>query len=416
VRRTLKTARDLERGVQPDTVLVAYGDLGVKSRAVRRRMTALLAENVARVLDDRGVAADVEARWARLLVHPEDPAETAAAARTAADVFGVVAARPCLTCEATLDAVVERLRAAAGDHDPTDSFAVRARRVGPDDRHDFAARDVEREGGAAVAEASGAPVDLDAPARTYRVEVREDTAFVSATEFEGPGGLPLGTQGRAVALVSGGIDSPVAAWETMRRGCVVVPLYVDLGDYGGPDHRARAVETVRRLRRYAPGRLDGLWVLPAGDLVADLAASVGPTRMLSLRRAMLAAAEALAERESAHSVVTGEAMGQKSSQTGPNLAVTDAAVSLPVHRPLLTRDKNDIVEVARRIGTFEDATLPVGCERVAPDHPETNATLAAVEAAEPADLLDRARALVADAEFVPVHSAPSADSSASDAR
>jgi thiamine biosynthesis protein ThiI len=402
--------------VQSDTVLVAYGDLGVKSRAVRRRMTDLLAENVAAVLDDRGVATSVEARWARLFVHPEDPADTGAAARAAADVFGVVAARPCLTCEASLDAVVERLRAAAADHDAGDSFAVRARRVGPDDRHDFSARDVEREGGTAVAAVSGAPVDLDAPVRTYRVEVREDTAFVSARAFDGPGGLPLGTQGRAVALVSGGIDSPVAAWETMRRGCAVVPLYVDLGDYGGPDHRARAVETVRRLRRYAPGHLDGVWVVPAGDLVADLAASVGPTRMLSLRRAMLAAAAALAERESAHSVVTGEAMGQKSSQTGPNLAVTDRAVSLPVHRPLLTRDKNDIAETARRIGTFEDATLPVGCERVAPDHPETNATLAAVEAAEPDDLLDRARALVAEAEFVPVHSSPSAESSASDAR
>jgi thiamine biosynthesis protein ThiI len=91
-------------------------------------------------------------------------------------------------------------------------------------------------------------------------------------------------------------------------------------------------------------------------------------------------------------------------------------VDRPIHRPLLTWDKTDVVAAARELGTFDDATLPVGCERVAPPHPETAAARAAVEAAEPDDLLDRARALVAEAEFVPVHSSPSAESSASDAR
>jgi thiamine biosynthesis protein ThiI len=115
---------------------------------------------------------------------------------------------------------------------------------------------------------------------------------------------------------------------------------------------------------------------------------------------MLAAAEEVAGVVGAHSVTTGESLGQKSSQTGSNLAVTDAAVSLPVHRPLLTRDKNDVTEQARQVGTFDDSTLPVGCERVAPPHPETNATLAEVVAAEPDDLLDRARALVESVETV----------------
>jgi thiamine biosynthesis protein ThiI len=92
----------------------------------------------------------------------------------------------------------------------------------------------------------------------------------------------------------------------------------------------------------------------------------------------------------AHAIVTGEVLGQKSSQTGPNLAVTDAAVDRPIHRPLLTRDKADVTDQARRIGTFDDSTLPVGCDRIAPAHPETNATIAAVRAAEPDDLLARA--------------------------
>ncbi|MFC6736269.1 tRNA 4-thiouridine(8) synthase ThiI, partial [Halolamina salina] len=138
----------------------------------------------------------------------------------------------------------------------------------------------------------------------------------------------------------------------------------------------------------------------AGDLVDDLAAETGPTRMLSLRRAMLRVAEPVAEDIGAHSIATGESIGQKSSQTGPNVRVTDAAASLPVHRPLLTRDKPEIVEQAREIGTFVDATVNVGCERVAPDYPETNATLAAVEAAEPDDLLDRAEALADERSVV----------------
>jgi len=118
--------------------------------------------------------------------------------------------------------------------------------------------------------------------------------------------------------------------------------------------------------------------------------------MLSLRRAMLRAAAVVADDVGAHSLVTGEAMGQKSSQTGRNIAITDVAVDYPVHRPLVTRDKPDIVAMARELGTFEDATLPVGCERVAPPHPETNASLEAVRAAEPDDLLDRAAAAAAD--------------------
>jgi thiamine biosynthesis protein ThiI len=129
-----------------------------------------------------------------------------------------------------------------------------------------------------------------------------------------------------------------------------------------------------------------------GSAVVDrLVADVGDTRMLSLRRAMLVMAEAVARRDGAHAVATGESLGQKSSQTGANIAVTDAAATLPVHRPLLTADKSDIVAEARRIGTYDDSTLPAGCERVAPAHPETNASLDAVVDREPDELLAMAR-------------------------
>jgi thiamine biosynthesis protein ThiI len=129
---------------------------------------------------------------------------------------------------------------------------------------------------------------------------------------------------------------------------------------------------------------------------------MGELRMLALRRFMLAAAESVAESEAAVGVVTGEAIGQKSSQTSANLAVTDAATTLPVHRPLLTRDKSAITNLAREIGTFDDATVDTGCNRVAPDLPETSASLSAVRAAEPDDLFERARASAAARSVVPI--------------
>jgi thiamine biosynthesis protein ThiI len=382
-------------------VLVGYAEVGTKSSEVRAKMADRLAANARAALSAAGVDADVERRWSRLLVETDRPDE---AASTLATLPGVAWARSGVVEPAALDAVVAAVRrlAATHDHGGDESFAVESRRVGPSSAHEFSSRDVDVEAGRAIAEVTGAPVDLDDPARTYTVEVRDDEAFVSAVEYDGPRGLPLGTQGRAVALVSGGIDSPVAAWQTMRRGCAVVPLYVDLGEYGGADHRARMVEVVRTLAARAPREDVRPRVVDGGDVVRRLVEEVDDTRMLSLRRAMLAMAEAVAERSDAHSVVTGESMGQKSSQTGANLAVTDAAVSRPVHRPLLAWDKTDIVAAARELGTYEDSTLPVGCERVAPAHPETNATLADVVDAEPDGLLDVAREAGRDATVYPL--------------
>jgi len=351
-------------------------------------MEARLRTNLQAVLDDRSLPGRVEREWSRLLVR--DAADAEAVAAACAEVPGVVWARPCVACDPVLDDIVTVCRTLASDHPDGAAFAVDADRVGDADQHAFTSSDLEREAGSAVVEATGAPVDLDNPDRTYRIECREETAYLSVRRFDGPGGLPLGTQGRAVSLVSGGIDSPVATWELMRRGCEIVPVYVDLGDYGGADHRARAIETVRTIARRAPNADMRMHVVPAGDVVERLMESVDDTRMLSLRRAMLAIAAEVATDEHAHSIVTGESLGQKSSQTGENLAVTEAAVDYPVHRPLLTRDKTDIVAAARDLGTYDDSTLPVGCERVAPSFPETNASLSAVEAAEPDDLFDLA--------------------------
>jgi thiamine biosynthesis protein ThiI len=182
----------------------------------------------------------------------------------------------------------------------------------------------------------------------------------------------------------------------MRRGCPVVPLYVDLGEYGGPDHRARAESTVDALAQYAPSGDITLRVAPGGNAVDEIVAQTEKHRMLVLRRFMLLVAEVVAENEGAVGIVTGEAVGQKSSQTSANLRVTSAVTDFPVHRPLLSLDKPSITERARAIGTYDDATIPAGCNRIAPTYPETAASLTEIQRVEPDTLDALARSVAAD--------------------
>ncbi|SFS07465.1 thiamine biosynthesis protein ThiI [Halomicrobium zhouii] len=387
-----------------DVVVVRHGEIGVKSDQVRRKMETRLAGNVNSLLADRDVDGEVDRHRNRIFVHTDEP-EAATAAAT--DAFGVVSASPAVTVEPTLEAIADALRDATEAHYDGGTFAVSARRAGEQDAHPFASTDIESEGGSAVWETiesmgSEAEVDLDDPDFELFVECREDEAYVFLEKRDGPGGMPLGTQRPVVAMVSGGIDSPVAAWQMMRRGCPIVPVYVDLGDYGGPDHQARAAATVADLARYAPSYDLDLRIVPGGDVVAELAEQTTDTRMLHLRRFVVAVGEAVARETGAVGVVTGEAIGQKSSQTSANLAVTDAAVELPVHRPCLTMDKTEVIEQARDIGTYEESTIDAGCNRVAPSFPETNADLETVRAVEPDDLFSRARVVAGEAEIVPI--------------
>ncbi len=384
-----------------DTVLVRHGDVNTKSNTVKRYMEGLLVENIEALLADRSIPGEVERRWNRPLIHTsEEAVEDTTDAVT--DTFGVVSASPALTVSTEKARIIEALEETARACYDGGTFAVDARRA--DKTLPYDSEDIAREGGAAIWEAVAdefePEVDLDDPDLTFGVEVREDMTFIYLETVPGPGGLPLGSQEPVIALVSGGIDSPVAAYEMMRRGSPVVPAYVDLGDYGGIDHEARAMETVRILSTYAPNFDMQVYRIPGGETVELLVNEMEQGRMLSLRRFFYRAAETLADRVNANGIVTGEAAGQKSSQTVRNLGVTSRATRLPIHRPLLTWDKADIVAKAREIGTFTDSTIDAGCNRVTPDRVETNARLEPLLDAEPDDLLERAEAAAADATLV----------------
>ncbi|SDJ24953.1 thiamine biosynthesis protein ThiI [Halovenus aranensis] len=389
-----------------DTVLVRFsGEVGVKSQSVQQRMERQLRTNLRRMLDQRAVDATVEAEFTRLYVRT-DPDQITAATRAARSVFGVSSVSPVRESEPTMAAICDLLREAARERYDGGTFAVRARRAGQPDAHPFSSTDIEREGGSAVAAAAEATgvdpvVDLDDPELTFGVECRPERAFVYLDRQSGPGGLPLGTQEPVVALVSGGIDSPVAAWELMKRGCPVIPVYVDLGRFGGVDHRARAERTMQCLTEYTPDGLT-LWAVPGGEGLKRITEAAERYRMLLARRFMLRIGAAVADRTDAVGVVTGESVGQKSSQTSAALRVTGAAIDYPVHRPLVSLDKSEITERARAIGTYDEATIDAGCHRLAPDNPATQPPLSTVREVEPADGERLATEAVENAEQVAI--------------
>jgi thiamine biosynthesis protein ThiI len=339
------------------------------------------------MLANRNLDVTIEREHTRLYVHTT-PEQVDTVADVAARVFGITSVSPVQEVAPTMDAICALLAESAREHYEDGTFAVRARRAGQEGDHPFSSTDIEREGGAAVFEAAEAAsvepeVDLDDPEVTFRVECRPERAFVYLDERSGPGGLPLGTQQPVVALVSGGIDSPVAAWKLLKRGCPVVPVYVDLGRFGGVDHRARAEEIVEQLATYTPEGLT-MWVVPGGEGLERIAEGTNRYRMLLTRRYMLRIADLVADRTDAVGVVTGESIGQKSSQTSAALRVTSAVVDRPVHRPLLSLDKHEITDHARAIGTYSESTIDAGCNRLAPENPATRPPLTAVRDAEPA--------------------------------
>jgi len=208
-------------------------------------------------------------------------------------------------------------------------------------------------------------------------------AFFSVEKVPGAGGLPVGTSGRVLALLSGGIDSPVAAWRMMRRGCRVDFVHFHSVPFLDRTSQEKALELARLLVGW--GLRADLHLVPFGEVQRQIVAAVGrPLRVVLYRRMMLRIAEAIARATGAEALVTGESLGQVASQTLANLAVIENAAGLPLLRPLIGRDKSEIAAEAERIGTFATSILPDQdcCTLFVPRHPATRAHLEEVVALE----------------------------------
>jgi len=342
------------------------GEVTTKSRRTRRRFLRRLADNVRDALESHGFRGRVDDRWSRFFLEAEDERALDLLSR----IFGISSfSRVEGECQPDLDAIVRLGEALFHDRVRGRRYAVRARRSGD---HGFRSRDVEHHLGAALN--PGAEVDLDHPDVTVRVEVREDRAYLFSGRRPGAGGLPLGVQGKGLVLASGGYDSAVAAWMAMRRGVPVDYLFCNLG---GSAYRRLALEVLQRLsEEWSYGTRPRVHVLDFGPLVEEMRSRVqGGYLQVVLKRLMYRAGSAVAEEAGAEALVTGESVGQVSSQTLANLRAIDEAADRPVLRPLLGFDKEEIMDRARSIGTYElSARVREYCS-LAEDHPVTAATL-----------------------------------------
>ena len=351
-----------------DAVLVRYGEIGIKSDRVRSRYERTLIENIRGRLNFCEVSYDTIVRdFGRIFVHTQD----SRAALAIASVFGVVSVSPVQTSSSDLDrAASDALRIVSPLLKGGRSFGIRARRTGT---HDYSSKDIGVIVGSKIVEATNAPVKLSAPDVQLFIDVRQSRAYLYTRVIQGVGGLPLGTQGKVVALISGGIDSPVAAWLMMKRGCTIIPLFFDCGFHLSDTAKQRALEVVRALAVWAGTPLNLARVSHESCLSKFNAVSPRMTCVLC-KRMMYRVASSVAKQEAAHGIVTGESIGQVASQTTHNLMAINDAADVPIYRPLIGLDKTEIIHLARRIGTYRLSTAgdSVSCT-AAPAHPTTSA-------------------------------------------
>ena len=278
------------------------------------------------------------------------------------------------------DALASAILADLGDT-PAESFRVSARRA--DKRIPFTSPEIEREVGGRIKEAKGWRVDLDDPALTIHLEMLPEHAFYFFGKEAGAGGLPTGTGGRVACLLSGGIDSPVAAYRMMRRGCSVLLIHF----HSYPILSRASQEKVREIAALLTSYQlrSRLILVPFGELQQQVLLAVpAELRVVVYRRLMMRIAERLARQWRARALVTGEVVGQVASQTLENLTTIGGVTTMEILRPLIGMDKDEIVASAERLGTFPISIIPDQdcCQLFTPRHPATRVGTAEIEAAE----------------------------------
>lgn len=352
-----------------DLIIVRYGEIGVKSPKVRRRFENKLISNIKKKLDCK-----IEINQGRIFLFPKNFEDANAALSKA---IGVVSYSPAVSTETDFDSIEETLNKYVDDliseglFDGTKSFAVRGRRVGT---HEFTSQEMAGFCGSVIVKKTGAPVNLSKPDFKFFVEVRENKTYIFHEKIQGIGGLPVGTQGKVIALVSGGIDSPVSAFLMMKRGCEVIVLHFNNYPYTGGSN-AKVLKIIEKLSEYAPSKLKFLEA-DYGDYLKSCVEDA-PVRLTCVlcKSGMYRIAEEIAKKEEALAIIDGSSLGQVASQTLPNLLATRYVTKMPVLSPLIGLDKIEIENIGKKIGTFEISILPApGCTAV-PKYPETNADL-----------------------------------------
>ncbi len=359
-------------------VLATTNEISLK-RGNRRWFERKLTENLRSALADLPVAGLERPAW-RVLVTFSEPVEFLEVARRMATVFGINSIMPVQRVGDDLRQLESVLGPRLEGLSPA-TFAVRCTRS--DKRFPMTSPEVEREVGQLIKDRTGWSVDLRNPELTVHLLVDGSGVFFWLRKVPGPGGLPVGVSGRGACLLSGGIDSPVAAYLMMKRGMRVDFVHFHSIPRTDPASVEKVHELTAVLNRFQKSaRLVTVPLLTVQEQIVSRCP--GELRVLLYRRFMLRVAERMAARMRCRALVTGESLGQVSSQTIENLAAVEAVVSLPMLRPLIGFDKQEIIAIARQIGTYEISIQPHTdcCSFLMPDRPATRSSAEQLDEAE----------------------------------
>ena len=368
----------MAKPIQKPVILVHYHELGLKGRN-RPAFERKLLHNIQAALALAGLSLPVKRISGRLLVYPDNREQGLNVLDSIAKIPGVARVSFGEQVARDLDVIKTAALQALEQNEPFTSFKVAARRANTDFPLDSMSLNVEV-GAFLVEHTKAKTVQMKDPDVCLHIEIIQNEAYLYTVSKVAVGGLPVGTAGKLVCLLSSGLDSPVAAWQMIRRGAEVVGLHFS-GAPETPDSSSFLVQEIAlALKPY--GGLADLYTVHFGNYQRALALAVPEKlRVIFYRRLMLAVATALADSLGAKGLVTGESLGQVASQTLDNIVAVDAISKLPVLRPLIGTDKLDIIRQAKQLGTYEISIRSTDdcCTLFMPRNPETHAKLAEVD-------------------------------------
>ena len=353
-------------------ILVRFGELTLKSSRSRRRFLRILIRNIRDALNSLGYKYEIENLWSRLIIDVDgDLEETCEVLKRVFGVHSLV-----IVSDHYFNGLEDLAKICVSEYKDLvkgKSFAVRVKRAG---YHNFTSMDVARLVGERLLKYAK-KVDLSNPEVEVRLEIRDDRLFCYHKMVKAYGGLPVGTEGVAVALVSGGFDSAVAAWYTLKRGAIVHYVFCNLD---GEGYKLDVIRVLKVLSdNWSYGYQPRLYVVDFSSVLDEIKKTREDYWNVILKRMMYRAAEYVAKKINAESIITGESLGQVSSQTLTNLYVSQLAVKIPINRPLFGLDKEEIIEISREIGTYDYSAKVQEYCAIIPEKPILKASIKVVE-------------------------------------
>lgn len=361
-----------------NVALIRYGEIVLKGNN-RSKFEKKLVDNVKYALREEDVK--VTFSQARLYVEPANPIDMDRIINKLKKVFGIVSISPALKVKSDWETIKDSAVRLMEEENMGKTFKVEARRG--DKSFPLQSMEIAREiGGYVLSKVKGLKVDVTNPDTLLSIEVREDT-YIYIDKIPALGGMPVGTNGKGLLLVSGGIDSPVAGFMLARRGVEIDALHFFSPPYTGVKAREKVIELCKIVSQYS-GRIN-LYIANFTEPQLAIRDNCPAEQMvLLMRRIMMRVAERVAKEKGCDALITGENIGQVASQTMKSIVATNDVCSIPVFRPLIGMDKNDIIDIAKKIGTFETSILPYEdcCTIFVPKHPETHPKIERLEKSE----------------------------------